>query len=91
MINNILATDMKKHFGLVQQFEIKMKNGEEIITKEEDKLALAGLVVHTCDLSGPTKKFETAKKWSERIQREFDNQVEEERFMGLPVTQHLIC
>ncbi|CAD8077105.1 unnamed protein product [Paramecium sonneborni] len=91
MVSNILATDMKKHFDLVSQFEIKYKNGEMNIINMESKRVLSGLIVHTCDLNQPTKKFEITKKWSIRIQNEFDNQVEEERLLGLPVTQHLVC
>ncbi|CAD8143242.1 unnamed protein product [Paramecium octaurelia] len=91
MVSNILATDMKKHFDLVSSFEIKYKNGEMNIVNMETKRVLSGLIVHTCDLTQPTKRFEITKKWSIRIQNEFDNQVEEERLLGLPVTQHLVC
>lgn len=46
---------------------MKLKNGEDIVTKDEDKWQLSGLVVHTCDLTGPTKKFDVSSNWSKRI------------------------
>lgn len=67
MVSNILATDMKKHFDLVSSLEIKYKNGEMNTLNIESKRVLSGLIVHTCDLTSPTKRFETTKKWSIRI------------------------
>jgi hypothetical protein len=66
MVSNILATDMKKHFDLVSQLEVKYKN-HEILQTLESRKTLSGLIVHTCDLTQPTKRFEISKKWSIRI------------------------
>ncbi|KAM3141805.1 hypothetical protein pb186bvf_006127 [Paramecium bursaria] len=89
MVTNILATDMKKHFEIMGLMDLKYKSEE--LTREEDKKLISGFIVHACDLTQATKVFRISSQWSQRIQNEFDNQVEEERLLSLPVTQHLIC
>ncbi|KAM3146931.1 hypothetical protein pb186bvf_001085 [Paramecium bursaria] len=91
-IQNILATDMKKHFEIIKQMELKLSKlpDEPLIQKEDDKKFLSGAIIHTCDLTGQTKKFTLAHKWSLKIQKEFSQQVEDEKLHSLPVTQHFL-
>ncbi|KAL4472006.1 hypothetical protein ABPG72_018508 [Tetrahymena utriculariae] len=93
-ISNILSTDMKKHQELTKQFEIKLtylkQEGTDLIKSEADKKLMCGFLVHVADLTGPTKCFELAKEWSLRICKEFTLQVQEEEYLGLPVTPYLV-
>lgn len=79
LISNILATDMKKHFDLLKQFQLKfpkwMENPNQISQNMDDKKLLTGMLVHTVDLSGATKEFSFASIWSKRVSEEFSNQV----------------
>lgn len=87
VVSNILSTDMKKHFELIKQADLRIKVDEPFaLTKDEDKKLVAGLLVHACDLTQPTKSFSISRNWSLRIQSEFDNQVEEERLLQFPIT-----
>ena len=47
------------------------ETNEPLIQKEDDKRLLSGVIIHICDLSGPTKTFTLAKEWSLRISKEF--------------------
>ncbi|EGR27193.1 hypothetical protein IMG5_200380 [Ichthyophthirius multifiliis] len=93
-ISNILSTDMKKHKDLTQAFEIKLACASQeridLIKNEADKKLMCGFVVHVADLTGPTKINDLSKEWSFRICREFTQQVEEEKKLGIPVTPYLL-
>jgi 3'5'-cyclic nucleotide phosphodiesterase len=64
-INNILATDMKRHFELIKQVEIKItkmnETGEPIVQKEDDRRLISGVFTHIFDLAGSTKSYDIAK------------------------------
>ena len=71
VISNILNTDMKKHFQLLRDFEMNLKRHKEdnvpLIRpdhEENDKKMLTGVIVHSADLSSPTREFEISKSWS---------------------------
>lgn len=68
-IANILATDMKKHMDIIKQLEVKLSKlpDEPLISKEDDRKFLSGAIIHTCDLTGQSKVFGLARKWSYRI------------------------
>lgn len=52
-------------------------------TKEEDRLELAGIVVHLGDLSGQLYPKHLAVRWGNMVSQEFRAQVEEENKRGL--------
>ena len=71
IISNILYTDMKKHFQLLKDFEMKLTQLKEDKTplirsefEENDKKIFMGFIVHSADLSSPCRKFEISKQWS---------------------------
>ena len=63
-INNILYTDMKKHFELIKSLEYKLtqlnEKNEPMIKDDNDKKLIAGFLVHSCDLSGSGRSFPIA-------------------------------
>ena len=86
MIGMILATDMADHFSHVNvmDFQIKEKNitkearngGDFIDTTGEIKLfesqqQCLDLMIHACDLSTPTRRFDTLKNWTYLLFEEF--------------------
>ena len=83
MVSNILYTDIKQHFKLKQDFELYWKKNEEKSTQEpgspknnneqyqQQVELLTGMIIHTADFNGAAKKFVLARKWSERVNKEF--------------------
>jgi len=82
----ILATDMAEHKSHVDMIKFKVENkhitkekgnGHEIIElgNENDKFnsqqQLLDFLMHSCDLSTPTRKFDTLKKWTYLLFEEF--------------------
>eukprot|EP01083_Nonionella_stella_P000618 1749_1 len=47
------------------------------------------LMVHTADLSNPSKDLKLYGKWADRVVQEFFNQAENEKKFGLPVTSFM--
>ena len=71
-INNILATDNKFHFQLLNKFEIKVKTDDpNIFESEENKLLLSGIMVHAADFFGTVKPPAVAMDWSQKVCMEF--------------------
>ena len=81
--------DMIKAFKLfLEQSDQKVATEEQsiIITttkdyvklldwNEEDVKMMTGYIIHLADLSGPTKSFDMAFKWSQKVSAEFTLQV----------------
>ncbi|EGR30482.1 hypothetical protein IMG5_131080 [Ichthyophthirius multifiliis] len=93
MVSNILQTDIKQHFKLLQDFEIYWKNAgdkvTEIMNKENNENEielLTGMIIHTADFTGASKKFPLSKQWSEKINQEFFMQYQEEGLRGVSQT-----
>lgn len=68
VVSNILYTDIKQHFKLKQDFEIYWKNSNDkindILNKEnnDNEIELfTGMIIHTADFTGASKKFDLAK------------------------------
>ena len=77
--------------------EERIKKLKEIATIPDGERDLSGknkqtllrAVVHAADISNPTKPFNIAMKWSERIIKEFFAQGDKERELGFPIT--MLC
>ena len=98
MIGMILATDMADHASHINviDFQIKDKqitkeaqNGADFIDTSGDKELFASqqqcldLMIHACDLSTPTRKFDTLKRWTYLLFDEFFGQGDKEKEHGL--------
>ena len=81
MINCVLATDMTNHNKSLDF--MKQCLNENYNHTEEDNLTYMKLLVHSADISNPTKKFNTYYKWAKLIMEEFYYQGDKEKELGL--------
>ncbi|XP_059959972.1 cGMP-inhibited 3',5'-cyclic phosphodiesterase 3B isoform X2 [Mesoplodon densirostris] len=89
VIEAILATDLKKHFDFLAEFNAKANdvnsNGIEW-SNENDRLLVCQVCIKLADINGPTKVRGLHLKWTEGIVNEFYEQGDEEANLGLPVS-----
>jgi len=103
IVSCILATDMAVHGQTtksMQELQEKVKIPSTLSKKtndmsdyhltEQDISLVTGYFVHAADLSGPAKEFKLAYLWATRVNKEFSNQVNEEKELGLPLTKHMM-
>ena len=81
MINCVLATDMTNHNKSLDF--MKQCLNENYNHTEEDNLNYMKLLVHSADISNPTKKFSTYYKWANLVMEEFYYQGDKEKELGL--------
>jgi hypothetical protein len=86
----VLATDMAVHFQLIEEFSKKTLDGFWAVESPVDQLLFGKILVHAADLSNPVRQFDVAKRWSSRLSEEFNNQVDKEKSLGLPVLPFMI-
>lgn len=91
IISTILATDMSKHFGMIGDMNARFDEMVEVPlgSKDNDKLNLAEMLIHTADLCNSTKSFDMLYKWSKQVNQEFTAQVADEKRLGIPVTEFM--
>ncbi|XP_023342142.1 calcium/calmodulin-dependent 3',5'-cyclic nucleotide phosphodiesterase 1A isoform X2 [Eurytemora carolleeae] len=81
MIEMVLHTDMSLHFS-------QLKNIQNYLLSSKDKTsfqrsAALGLILHSCDISHPAKKWDLHYQWTARCMEEFFKQGDMERSRGL--------
>jgi len=81
MILCVLGTDMTKH-NVAINFLNKLLS-ENNKPENNDKQDYMNLVVHTADISNPTKKFDIYFNWAKLIVEEFYSQGDKEKKLGL--------
>ncbi|XP_034535964.1 cGMP-inhibited 3',5'-cyclic phosphodiesterase B isoform X2 [Notolabrus celidotus] len=89
VIEAILATDLKKHFDFLAEFNAKVNdvNSPGIDwTNENDRLLVCQVCIKLADINGPAKVRDLHLKWTEGIVNEFYEQGDEEAQLGLPVS-----
>ncbi|KAG7247154.1 hypothetical protein CRUP_035125, partial [Coryphaenoides rupestris] len=77
VIEAILATDLKKHFDFLAEFNAKV--GDEGVscidwTNENDRLLVCQMCIKLADINGPLKCKELHLQWTEGIVNEFYEQ-----------------
>lgn len=96
----ILATDMAKHGqnlsalnAVITDKEIKDGNNVNLLVEDADESLkfknqqqIMEMAVHSCDLSTPTRSFETMHEWVYLLFIEFFKQGDLEKQENLPVT-----
>ncbi|XP_028813055.1 cGMP-inhibited 3',5'-cyclic phosphodiesterase B isoform X2 [Denticeps clupeoides] len=89
VIEAILATDLKKHFDFLAEFNAKANdvNSPGIDwTNENDRLLVCQVCIKLADINGPAKGRDIHLKWTEGIVNEFYEQGDEEASLGLPIS-----
>ncbi|XP_030056902.1 cGMP-inhibited 3',5'-cyclic phosphodiesterase 3B [Microcaecilia unicolor] len=89
VIEAILATDLKKHFDFLAEFNAKVSgvNGHGIDwSNENDRLLVCQVCIKLADINGPAKCRDLHLKWTEGIVNEFYEQGDEEANLGLPIS-----
>ncbi|XP_017334367.1 cGMP-inhibited 3',5'-cyclic phosphodiesterase 3B isoform X1 [Ictalurus punctatus] len=89
VIEAILATDLKKHFDFLAEFNSKVTdvNSPGIDwTSENDRLLVCQVCIKLADINGPAKERRLHLKWTEGIVNEFYEQGDEEARLGLPIS-----
>ncbi|XP_028999532.1 cGMP-inhibited 3',5'-cyclic phosphodiesterase 3B isoform X2 [Betta splendens] len=89
VIEAILATDLKKHFDFLAEFNAKVNdvNSPGIDwTNENDRLLVCQVCIKLADINGPAKVRDLHLKWTEGIVNEFYEQGDEESGLGLPIS-----
>ncbi|XP_072312956.1 cGMP-inhibited 3',5'-cyclic phosphodiesterase 3A-like [Eucyclogobius newberryi] len=89
VIEAILATDLKKHFDFLAEFNAKV--GDEGVssidwTNENDRMLVCQMCIKIADVNGPLKNKELHLQWTEGIVNEFYEQGDEEASLGLPIS-----
>ncbi|XP_076589420.1 cGMP-inhibited 3',5'-cyclic phosphodiesterase 3A-like isoform X2 [Chaetodon auriga] len=89
VIEAILATDLKKHFDFLAEFNAKV--GDEPSTgidwsNENDRLLVCQMCIKLADINGPLKCKDLHLQWTEGIVNEFYEQGDEESSLGLPIS-----
>ncbi|XP_048451579.1 dual specificity Calcium/calmodulin-dependent 3',5'-cyclic nucleotide phosphodiesterase 1C-like [Rhincodon typus] len=79
VIEMVLATDMSCHFQQVKAMKNALQQPEGI-----DKPKAFSLLLHTADISHPTKAWEMHHRWTMALLEEFFRQGDKEAELGLP-------
>jgi hypothetical protein len=84
IINCVLATDFSRHFADISKFKSKLAGGR--VEDEEGRGLCMDMMMHTCDVSNPSRPWALAYQWADRVMSEFYLQGDRERELGLPIS-----
>ena len=93
LINNVLSTDLSKHYVIIKKFESSIDADLKLINEENRFMAMsvalkcAGKYPSFLDVGHSAKSLELHKIWSRRVTEEFWNQGDNEQKLGLPIAQ----
>ncbi|XP_066930711.1 cGMP-inhibited 3',5'-cyclic phosphodiesterase 3A-like isoform X1 [Clytia hemisphaerica] len=91
VIEEILSTDLKKHFDFLTEWNAKISDqgGGLNFSSEADRLLLGQMAIKIADISGPSKEWDLHYRWTERIIEEFYQQGEDEMTLGMPTSAYM--
>ena len=84
MISCVLGTDVSKHNYYLNFMKKSLEENKE--SDENEKQDYMCLVVHSADISNPTKTFYVYFKWAKLVMDEFYNQGDKEKELGMDCT-----
>jgi len=86
----VRATDMKEHFTLTESFKAKLDLGKfEPSTNADDRLLLQKMILKLSDLAGVMRGYHISKIVAAHLFEEFLQQGDEEKSLGLPVSEYM--
>lgn len=85
-VENILATDLSKHFNIIADFNNRSKKSADVTeatenrmgldwTNENDRMLVGQMIIKISDINAPLKAKSLHMQWTERICEEFYQQV----------------
>ena len=89
VIELILATDMKRHFEILAEFNANVNEPKSLgmdWSSEPDRLLFMQMLMKLADLNSPTKNTSIYLVWTEKVVEEFFRQGEEEAKMGKQIS-----
>lgn len=91
IITAIMGTDMSKHYSILTNINARCNDiiDNPIGTITKDKENFAQFLLHSADLSHPTKHYRTYEMWSLLVCQEFSDQHLEEIAKNLPITEFM--
>ena len=81
LIDMVLHTDMSQHFSQLKQMKTLLASCPE--GSSLDKARVLSLLLHSCDVSHPAKRWGLHHQWTDRCMQEFFKQGDMEREQGL--------
>jgi cGMP-inhibited 3',5'-cyclic phosphodiesterase A len=78
IIEAILATDLKRHFEILAEFNAKVNDADAPgidWTNEADRMLAMQMCIKLADINGPCKTHNIHVQWTDRIAEEFYEQV----------------
>ena len=81
-IEMVLGTDVAQHFSLISHFKSKQTTFSSLLKDEEKSLVLT-ILLHTADISNPSRPWDLCERWTYLVMEEFWLQGDREREAGL--------
>eukprot|EP00002_Diphylleia_rotans_P020060 TRINITY_DN3887_c0_g1_i3.p1 TRINITY_DN3887_c0_g1~~TRINITY_DN3887_c0_g1_i3.p1 ORF type:complete len:492 (-),score=97.18 TRINITY_DN3887_c0_g1_i3:44-1519(-) len=90
MVHAILGTDMGRHFEDLTKLNHRLDSKPLSRDAQEDRLLVVSTILHSADLSNPTRQFPISRMWADRLLNEFAGQVKKEKENNLPVSTFMV-
>ena len=88
MISCVLATDMIFHNDILQFLKNSKKNESsnliEVLKDKNEYQNFMNVLIHSADISNPTKPFDIYFQWAELVMKEFYDQGDKEKKINIP-------